>query len=233
MSRWNGTRWVRLGEALELRSGRSFADPRSPALMVASDGRIVVAYSWKVGDRTSISAAAWDGSRWEAFGEDMPFPARSPSLGGGHGLALVAASLNGRSPEMRRWNGSNWSAPVRPCSPPNGRRNFGPPALAMRTMPRGTGLFSLADQPMLVCALGRFNRQERSLVARIWMPSGKWEELGINSINGATPLAEGSHLAFVMRASGQGRPWVAWSARGEDGFSVRVSTLEPLNGRNP
>ncbi|HEX6376453.1 MAG TPA: hypothetical protein VFZ91_12130 [Allosphingosinicella sp.] len=201
--------------------------------MVTADRRIVVANSWKSGDRTAISAASWDGSRWAAFGEDLPFPARSPSFGSGQGVPSVAAFLNGRFPEVRHWNGFNWSAPDRPCVPPRGKRNFGPPSLAIRTTRITVARFALADQLMLACALGRFNREERTLVARIKMPSGSWAELGTGTINGATPLAEGSHLAFIMRADWRGQPWVAWSARGEDGLSVRVSTLVPLDGPNP
>jgi hypothetical protein len=230
--RWNGSRWDELGGEFVF-AGLDRTDPRNPGLAVTEDGRIVVAYSRRVGNRTVISASSWDGTRWSSFGEDIAFPAVSPSLGAGHGLEAVAAYLNGRNPEVRRRNGSNWSVPERPCTPPRGRRNFGLPSLAIRRMLRGTAAFSLADQPMLACAFGRFNGQERTLVARIRMPSGSWEELGINSINGPVPLAEGRHFAFVMRADWRGRPWVAWSALGEDGWNVRVSTLFPLNDAKP
>ncbi len=232
--RWNGTDWVRLGGDVNPEPIIS-SYRESPSLAVTADGRIVVAYtSGRYTTGRAISVRFWTGFRWAGLGDGLPSPSSYPSLGGGNGGAPVAAFLHGALPEVSHWNGSAWSAPHRPCSPPRRGTNFGQPSLAVLAARRGIGPLLLLDQHMIVCGIDtRRTGGRRALVARYSVPGSGWTRLGTGSINGGIALAHGNKLAFVAHADWRGRPWVAWTAMGDGPPRIVVSTLVPVDAPNP
>ena len=213
VKRWNGAAWIQLGGSVNP-AVNAFRDPKSPALAVTGDGRLIVADTRLTGEASVIDARQWTGTGWVALGNGPPSPAQGPSLGGRDSGAPVVASLGAVS-QVHLWNGTDWIAAPSPCPPPALGATLAPPVIDVA-----------GNRIRVVCAIAA-PALRRRLVASSFAPLSGWSQLGGGTINGAIRLPAPLHLSYVARSAPSGQLWVAWTAAVDDGVGVIVSTLEP------
>jgi hypothetical protein len=122
VKRWNGSRWVRLGGALDVNVAR---DALQPSLALSSNGKLYVAW-----DEVSVDASGnanaryiyikrWDGNNtWTLLGEAVSGRGQGPSLVASGADALMVSWTSwapGSLPPptniyVKRWSGTKWLA---------------------------------------------------------------------------------------------------------------------------
>ena len=110
---WNGSRWSNLGADLRTNT----ADPVWS--MAEWNGTLYVGGKFpEIGGVVTESIASWDGSQWSALGSGVfgafnPYVAAMIVFDDGSGPALYASGrfdgIGVPSPQIARWDGSNWS----------------------------------------------------------------------------------------------------------------------------
>lgn len=116
VARWDGTRWIRLGEGpISISKKSHHAGDQS--VRVAADGTVFVAWQEQPGSRDaprSLHAARWNGKGWELLGGAVDTVRGGPSLwlDGSERpwIAWISASTSKSAPRVRvaRWTGKAW-----------------------------------------------------------------------------------------------------------------------------
>lgn len=115
VKRWNGSSWVQLGSALNVRATQLAQDP---ALALDASGNPVVAWSEKDSASSNIYVKRWNGSSWVLLGSLLDIRADQeasvPSLKLDSSNNPVVAWQENMSPNccpniyVKRWNGTSW-----------------------------------------------------------------------------------------------------------------------------
>lgn len=115
IARWDGARWLPLGQGI---SNGSAADAFIPFVsgLCVHEGQLIAAGAFtRAGEALASSLAAWDGSAWHAYTASfngtlyMAASFGGELVVGGRYTFIDAAPLR----YMSRWDGSRWSAPNR------------------------------------------------------------------------------------------------------------------------